>query len=219
MSQLKSFLPSVLGEIVTGAADQTSRPAIGFFPHDASFCAAFGLLFDLYLWSCSRIDHRLGHQSDGYRRCSSMCSTCLTTSFDATANNSQLVCMISTVPASGCSPDDMACICGNAELERTTSECMLANCTMQESLDAARVQASFCDLSRESKRIPMFVWTASIYSGAFISVVLRIAGKLVTKRIAMDDYIVVLALLLCAVPAGCTLASRLTEVSPYMDCN
>ncbi|KAI4630867.1 hypothetical protein J4E83_002391 [Alternaria metachromatica] len=77
---------------------------------------------------------------------------------------------------------------------------------MQESLDTARVQAVLCDMSDESQRLDMFMWTGVIYSMAVVFVVLRIVGKLVNKRLAMDDYIVVFALVLCAVPAGCTLA-------------
>jgi hypothetical protein len=82
---------------------------------------------------------------------------------------------------------------------------------MQDSLDTSRVLADVCNLPDESHRLDMFVWTSSIYPLVFVFVCLRIAGKLVNKRLAMDDYIVVFALLLCSIPAGCTLASTLTE--------
>ncbi|KAG9195625.1 hypothetical protein G6011_00746 [Alternaria panax] len=117
-----------------------------------------------------------------------------------------LLCMISTVPASGCTLDDTTCICTNTQLAATISACMLANCSMQDSLETARVQADLCNLSEESQRFDIFMWTGIIYSLAVVFVCLRIAGKLVNKRVALDDYIVVLAIILCALPVGCVLA-------------
>ncbi|OWY51244.1 cytidine and deoxycytidylate deaminase zinc-binding region [Alternaria alternata] len=117
-----------------------------------------------------------------------------------------LLCMISTVPTSGCALDDTACICSNTEIAAKVSTCMLANCTMQDSLETARVQADLCNLSKESQRLDIFMWTGIIYSIAVVFVCLRIAGKLVNKRLALDDYIVVCAIVFCALPVGCALA-------------
>lgn len=119
--------------------------------------------------------------------------------------------MISAVPTSGCALDDTACICSNTEIAAKVSTCMLANCTMQDSLETARVQADLCNLSKESQRLDIFMWTGIIYSIAVVFVCLRIAGKLVNKRLALDDYIVVCAIVFCALPVGCAIASTLTQ--------
>lgn len=82
---------------------------------------------------------------------------------------------------------------------------MLANCTMQDSLDASRVQADLCNLSDESRTQEVILYSGIVYSIAFLSVVLRIAGKAVAKRLAWDDAMVVAALVLTALPLGCVL--------------
>lgn len=87
---------------------------------------------------------------------------------------------------------------------------MLANCTMADNLGTARVQADLCNLTEESKRTKVFLYTGIVYSLAFLSVALRIAGKIVSKRLALDDCIVITAWLLTAVPLGCVLA--MTEI-------
>jgi hypothetical protein len=117
----------------------------------------------------------------------------------------KLQCIFLTVPASGCSLDDNNCICTNAELARTLSACMLANCTMADTLGAIKVQADICNFSRESKRTEMFMYTGIIYPLAIFLVALRIAGKIVLKHLSMDDGLVVSSLLLLALPVGCVL--------------
>lgn len=47
------------------------------------------------------------------------------------------------------------------------------------------------------------MYTCIVYSIAFLSVALRIAGKAVSKRLAWDDVIIVAAFLLTAIPLGC----------------
>ncbi|OAL47711.1 hypothetical protein IQ07DRAFT_682501 [Pyrenochaeta sp. DS3sAY3a] len=117
-----------------------------------------------------------------------------------------ILCMLATVPATGCSLDDLNCVCSNEDLAHTLSACMLANCTMADTTGTARVQADLCDLSQESKRMQVFLYTGIVYSLAFLFVVLRIAGKMVSSRLSLDDIMVVAALLLTAVPLGCVLA-------------
>jgi hypothetical protein len=114
--------------------------------------------------------------------------------------------MILTVPASGCGLDDTECICNNNELAQTLAACMLANCTMSETLGSVKVQSSLCSFSHESKRTEMFMYTSIVYSVAIILVALRLAGKLVAKNLSLDDWIVISALLLLALPVGCVLA-------------
>lgn len=51
----------------------------------------------------------------------------------------------------------------------------------------------------------MFIYTGIIYPLAILLVALRIAGKIVSKHLSMDDWLVVAALLLLALPVGCVL--------------
>jgi hypothetical protein len=75
------------------------------------------------------------------------------------------------------------------------------------STDTARVQADLCNLSTESKKQKLILYTSIVYSIAFVSIFLRIIGKIVSKRLAWDDLAVVSALLLTAIPAGCIIRS------------
>ncbi|KAF2849475.1 hypothetical protein T440DRAFT_469241 [Plenodomus tracheiphilus IPT5] len=117
-----------------------------------------------------------------------------------------ITCLLLKVPETGCATTDTPCICRNAGLAQSLSECMLANCTMVDTVRTARVQADICDLPEGSKRTELFWYSGIVYSIAILFVVLRVSGKLVSDRLSMDDYIVVLALVLAAVPLGCVLA-------------
>lgn len=125
--------------------------------------------------------------------------------------DAQLRCMLSTIPATGCSFTDLDCVCHNEDLTYKLSACMLANCTMADTAGTVRVQADLCHLSKESKRVEVFLYTGIVYGIASLFVFLRIAGKLVSKRLSLDDYIVVAALILAALPLGCVLASMLNS--------
>lgn len=83
---------------------------------------------------------------------------------------------------------------------------MLANCTMADTLGAVKVQSDVCNYSQESKRTEMFMYTGIVYGIAILLVALRLAGKLVAKHLSLDDWIVVAALVLLALPVGCVLA-------------
>jgi hypothetical protein len=114
--------------------------------------------------------------------------------------------MFIAIPTSGCLLNDVSCICNSDNLKRVISACLLENCTMADTQSTARVQADFCNLSKESKRTEMFVYSSVMYAIGFTTVALRIAGKLVSKRLAWDDWILVVALLFTTVPLGCVFA-------------
>ncbi|USP75528.1 hypothetical protein yc1106_02802 [Curvularia clavata] len=76
---------------------------------------------------------------------------------------------------------------------------------MQDSLDTARVQAAICHLPNDSKSHQVFVLTIIVYVICFVFVAARTAGKVVSKRITIDDYILVGTFLLAALPVGCAL--------------
>ncbi|KAH6625218.1 hypothetical protein C7974DRAFT_196432 [Boeremia exigua] len=115
-------------------------------------------------------------------------------------------CLIQYVPESGCSLTDTLCVCTNAALNQQLSACMLANCTMADNLGTARVNAQMCVLSDESQRRDVIVYTITVYAVAVTLVVLRVAGKIASSKLAWNDAPIVAALLLAAVPIACVLA-------------
>jgi hypothetical protein len=54
------------------------------------------------------------------------------------------------------------------------------------------------------------MYTGIIYAVAIILTALRLAGKLVAKNVSLDDWVVISALLLLALPVGCVFA--MTEI-------
>lgn len=125
--------------------------------------------------------------------------------------------MLSTVPATGCALNDLNCVCGNQDLGRALAGCMLANCTMADTQATVTVQADLCNLSDKSKAKSVYIYTSISYSIAFFSVTMRVAGKLVSKRFGLDDYMVVAALMLTVLPLGCIMASKCHTI--YSNCS
>jgi hypothetical protein len=78
------------------------------------------------------------------------------------------------------------------------------------------VQADLCNLPEESKTQEVILYTSIVYSIAFLSVSLRIAGKMVSKRLSWDDAMVVAALLLTVVPLGCVLDMALKGFGEHL---
>ncbi|KAL5371092.1 hypothetical protein DPSP01_014496 [Paraphaeosphaeria sporulosa] len=76
---------------------------------------------------------------------------------------------------------------------------------MADSLNTAKVQQDLCHLSNESKQHDVYIYTITCYTIAASFVLLRVIGRIVTRRFALDDYIVVAALLFTAVPLGLVL--------------
>ncbi|KAH7128558.1 hypothetical protein B0J11DRAFT_273798 [Dendryphion nanum] len=117
-----------------------------------------------------------------------------------------ITCLFLTVPRSGCSFDDIKCQCENDRLKRDLGACMLANCTMADTLGTAKVQADLCNLPNESRRREIVLYTSIVFSIAVVFVTLRVVGKVLAKRISWDDWILVVSLGLTVIPCGCILA-------------
>jgi hypothetical protein len=118
----------------------------------------------------------------------------------------QIQCLFTAIPTSGCLWNDVSCICQSEDLTRSMATCLLNNCTMADTQNTARAQADLCHLSKESMRTEMFLYSCILYAIGFINITLRTAGKIVSKRLAWDDWILVGALLFITLPLGCVLA-------------
>lgn len=79
--------------------------------------------------------------------------------------------------------------------------------SFDDGVDTARVNADMCALSDESQRRSVIVYSITVYAVALSLVALRVAGKMVSTRLAWNDAPIVAAVLLAAVPIGCVLAS------------
>ncbi|OSS45096.1 hypothetical protein B5807_09398 [Epicoccum nigrum] len=105
-----------------------------------------------------------------------------------------LACLLQTVPAAGCSLVDTECQCGSEALAYSTAACILANCTMSDSLGTAKVQAQLCNVSHESKSGVLFVSMTVVYAIVCLFVALRFAARCLTKRVRVDDWLILAAL-------------------------
>ncbi|KAF2127520.1 hypothetical protein P153DRAFT_377123 [Dothidotthia symphoricarpi CBS 119687] len=114
-------------------------------------------------------------------------------------------CILITLPTTACTLDNTDCFCTDQNFALSNAACLLANCTMSDILGTAKVQANMCNLSNESKRHHVFWYTGVVYAVGILFVVLRMAGKLASKRLSVDDWVLILALLLGAIPIGCVL--------------
>jgi hypothetical protein len=148
----------------------------------------------------------------------------------------QLQCLLVKISDSDCLPTDVDCVCQSQELTRDIADCMLAHCTMQESLgtcpplfcllvdptltlppqDTARVQSDLCNLSDDSQTTQVVLYTTIIYSIAFIFVVLRLVGKTLSKGMSWDDLAVMGSLAIVSIPLGLVLDSKYTHVRPFI---
>ncbi|KAH7382013.1 hypothetical protein BKA64DRAFT_218410 [Cadophora sp. MPI-SDFR-AT-0126] len=112
-----------------------------------------------------------------------------------------LSCLIETVPEANCSLTDTACQCQSRILPVLTSACLLDNCTMHDQLIVAKVQAATCDLPHPNRSGGLIATVAALFVMAFLAIALRLISRVcASNTIGIDDWIIILALLL-AVPS------------------
>ncbi|KAH7353624.1 integral membrane protein [Plectosphaerella cucumerina] len=114
-----------------------------------------------------------------------------------------LNCLLMTVPASGCSLTDNACQCSNNDLTTATAACLQANCTMQDTLGVARVQAGICQLPHTDDGKKTLVILFSLVGVAFLAYIMRIVSKIVTHSLDFEELIISTAVGLTIVPIVC----------------
>ncbi|CRK16101.1 hypothetical protein BN1723_002274 [Verticillium longisporum] len=107
-----------------------------------------------------------------------------------------LSCLLDTVPASGCSLTDNACQCSNSDLAIATAACLQANCTMQDTLDVARVQAIVCQLPHTDRGRGTLIIVFSMVAVAFTAYLLRMAAKVTTHSLALEDTVITTAVVM-----------------------
>ncbi|KAH7077978.1 hypothetical protein BKA63DRAFT_440292 [Paraphoma chrysanthemicola] len=111
-------------------------------------------------------------------------------------------CIGNAMPAFGCSLSDVSCLCTNNGLRHALADCMLANCTMYDTLNTLRVQRNICNLSTESNSGKFFIHVLIVYSLIVLFLILRLAGKWAGRRWSNDDYTAIFNCLLVGVPVA-----------------
>lgn len=71
---------------------------------------------------------------------------------------------------------------------------------MDGNLSTAKAQYDICNFSNESRQHDIYVYTITCYVIPMIFILLRLAGRLLTKRFSIDDYVVVGAMCLMLIP-------------------
>ena len=124
-----------------------------------------------------------------------------------------LSCLLETVPAAGCGLLDTDCQCNSEALTYSTAACILANCTMADSLGTAKVQAELCNLPHESKTGILFASLTTVYATVCLFVALRFVTRMLTKRVRADDWCILAALFLAT--ATYTSAYESESIAPH----
>ncbi|KAJ0119617.1 hypothetical protein J7T55_013820 [Diaporthe amygdali] len=116
-----------------------------------------------------------------------------------------LRCLFEAIPGSGCSEADTSCQCANTNLQDKTSMCLVANCTMQETLDMARLTAATCGFSNESQSTRIIIAVSFFFGGTAVFVMLRTLSKLMTRTLYAEDHIITAAVTLAMAPFVCVI--------------
>ncbi|KUJ17812.1 uncharacterized protein LY89DRAFT_747710 [Mollisia scopiformis] len=107
-----------------------------------------------------------------------------------------LACIQQTVPAAGCALGNITCQCTSKSLPQLSAACMLANCSMADTLGLSKLEAQTCNLpfqNRSNLVIITFI-VAMVVTGT--AVLLRLASKILDNKIALEDWIIIVALML-----------------------
>ncbi|KAH6665001.1 hypothetical protein B0J14DRAFT_607146 [Halenospora varia] len=112
-----------------------------------------------------------------------------------------LSCIVQTLPASGCVVTNTTCQCTSKTLSDDTAACMLANCTMEDTLILSRFQASTCKSPYQDRSglvVSVFIAVPALVA---VLVIARLFSKLLSGvESGWEDWIIGLALALI-VPA------------------
>ncbi|OAL46515.1 hypothetical protein IQ07DRAFT_517389, partial [Pyrenochaeta sp. DS3sAY3a] len=113
-----------------------------------------------------------------------------------------LQCLLFASPSSGCSLTDIQCQCQSTDLIYATATCMLGNCTMSDTLDTAKWQASLCDVPKESKSRRVSPACNIVFALSCSCFLLRLSAKFLSKRLSYDDYFVAGAMVFASIAFG-----------------
>ncbi|OBR11684.1 CFEM domain-containing protein [Colletotrichum higginsianum IMI 349063] len=111
-----------------------------------------------------------------------------------------LNCLIQGIQGVGCDLTNTTCSCASTGLGQLVAPCLLANCTMQDSLDLAKLQATQCNLPHESQTAKVLAILIAVYTVAALAVGLRLLAKNLAKTWNLDDVLIISALVIAIAP-------------------
>ncbi|TDZ19264.1 Satratoxin biosynthesis SC1 cluster protein 4 [Colletotrichum orbiculare MAFF 240422] len=111
-----------------------------------------------------------------------------------------LSCLVQGLNGAGCAPTNTTCSCASPELGQIAAACLVANCTMQDSLDLAQLQAAQCNLPHESQTTKLLAILVTVYIMAVIAIGLRLVAKNMAKNWSTDDVLIVGAVVIAVAP-------------------
>ncbi|KAF4810481.1 Satratoxin biosynthesis SC1 cluster protein 4 [Colletotrichum tropicale] len=111
-----------------------------------------------------------------------------------------LNCLVQSITGSGCDLTNTTCSCASSQLGQLAASCLIANCTMQDSLDLAKLQARQCNLPHESQTTKMLAILITVYVTALIAIGLRLIAKSFAKIWSTDDALIVAAIVIAIAP-------------------
>ncbi|KAK1981916.1 CFEM domain-containing protein [Colletotrichum cereale] len=141
-----------------------------------------------------------------------------------------LNCLVQGIQAVGCDLANTTCSCESTGLGQLVAPCLLANCTMQDSLgglashpkigalgvpqetegtladtivlDLAKLQAGQCNLPHESQTTKVLAIMITVYVIALAAVGLRLVAKSLSNTWSLDDVLIISALVLTIAPVA-----------------
>ncbi|KAF9877083.1 hypothetical protein CkaCkLH20_05349 [Colletotrichum karsti] len=109
-------------------------------------------------------------------------------------------CLVQSITGSGCDITNTTCSCASSQLGQLAASCLIANCTMQDSLDLAKLQASQCNLPHESETTKLLAILITVYVTALIAIGLRLVAKSYARIWSIDDALIVSAIVIAVGP-------------------
>ncbi|KAL4994932.1 hypothetical protein BDV10DRAFT_197117 [Aspergillus recurvatus] len=113
-----------------------------------------------------------------------------------------LACLISALSNSTCSATDFACICADTALNAQLTPCMLASCTVRESLTARNYSYSTCQYPVTENTVTFPIVNIAGIIVAIVSVALRVAYRILAGQLGLDDYTICSALFIAVAISG-----------------
>ncbi|KAL4745346.1 hypothetical protein BDW72DRAFT_208267 [Aspergillus terricola var. indicus] len=105
-----------------------------------------------------------------------------------------LACLISALSNSTCSVTDFSCICADTQLNAQLTPCMLASCTVRESLTAQNYSYSTCQYPASENTFTFPIVNIVGIVVAIVSVTLRGTYRILAGQLGLDDYTIFAAL-------------------------
>lgn len=120
-----------------------------------------------------------------------------------------LPCLVEALPVINCTATDFVCQCRHSdEFAQVLQPCLQAKCTMQQTIDLAKLQGNLCKKPTSSRQ-NYLRWEKIIAVGLeLLFVAIRICAKIwIKKKLSMDDWLILVAALLSAASLASVLIS------------